>query len=63
MEKIDKVAKNLLEDKTCDNCVHQFARIGCARKTRDIYHGSFPKENTCENWSRWIHSGGKTWWE
>ena len=47
---IDEIAKNLLQDKTCDNCDNGFF-VKCTR----------PAENTCENYSRtvWSHDHEK----
>jgi hypothetical protein len=47
----DKIAKNLLEGKTCDKC--EFFREDDAEKTKscEIWKLPIPTENTCEKWA------------
>jgi len=59
-----EVAKNLLEDKTCDNCSYGLVEAEddkintCwlhADDIEDNYYENFPQENTCGQWLK------KTW--
>lgn len=56
---INKIAKNLLEDKTCDNCKYKEYEQGevyfCSidrQQDSNPYLGTkpIPEENTCERW-------------
>lgn len=51
-----KIAKNLLENKTCNNCKFREHEQGdvffCGIDSTNCYEGTkpLPKENTCERW-------------
>jgi len=49
-----EVAKNLLEDKTCDTCWHKLVSNypGKCVDPKTKKHRPLPKNNTCENWER-----------
>ena len=55
MQPVNEVAKNLLENKTCDACIHQ-CDFGCSRdfgsKNNGRVYYSLPKERTCERWKK-----------
>jgi len=68
----NKIAKNLLEDKTCDNC-NELKRCSFNGKeycgpgplsedlrrcfAKECEHPPLPKERTCENWKLMEGSG------
>lgn len=53
ISKIAKKAKNLLEDKTCENCSFKTDKL-CFKKLKENHIESLgrdlPEENTCERW-------------
>ena len=55
--KTDIIAKNLLTDKTCDNCdwraqqANDHTCLSWLRETDDWKWVNIPEENTCECWT------------
>lgn len=56
--KPNKAAKNLLEDKSCDTCLHNYNDLNdndnnsrCAKDSFSADSEYTPKENTCEDWT------------
>jgi len=58
--KANKVAKNLLQGKTCDNCEHGYQMSRC---TKDLYDWNVLKDKssdgTCECWKKRAPFKGK----
>jgi hypothetical protein len=52
---ISEVAKNILEDRVCENCVHEQTEILCHKWMGEAcgwQYWSKPDEGTCEDWSK-----------
>lgn len=62
--KTDEIAKNLLLNRSCDNCSNRYDDWGCAdrvnhthkprafNRTSFIYYQEYPEERICERWTQ-----------